>query len=87
MSPWSAKVNALVGQAVTQAGSRLSSPIAAWSSVLRSRLSTVISARRIRWMQKVHFSMMPRLRTVMSLFSWCLIRSGHTGSHQLKNRA
>ena len=40
----------------------------------------------MRWMQKVHFSMMPRLRTVTSGLSWLRSDSGHTGSQKLKNR-
>jgi hypothetical protein len=42
--------------------------------------------RRIRWMQKVHFSMMPRLRTVTSGLSWFFRLSGHSGSQKLKKR-
>ena len=37
-------------------------------------------------MQKVHFSMMPRLRTVTSVLSWLRRVSGHTGSQKLKKR-
>ena len=38
-------------------------------------------------MQNVHFSMMPRLRTVTSGLSWLVRLSGHSGSQKLKKRA
>ena len=41
----------------------------------------------MRCTQKVHFSMIPRLRTVTSGLSWFFRLSGHAGSQKLKKRA
>ena len=45
------------------------------------------STRRIRWTQKVHFSMIPLNRTVTSGLSCSANGSGNSGVNQLKVRA
>jgi len=54
------KVMACVGQADWQAVTTSPSPIA------RPSFSAWMRAAEMRWMQKLHFSMTPRLRTVTS---------------------
>ena len=55
----------------------------------RSASRAVCWAARIRWTQKVHFSMTPRARTVTSGLSWRLSGSGKAFlayANQLKYR-
>src|SRR4051812_6546433 len=66
---------------------------ACWQAVLISpsftgRFSSLAtsSARRIRWMQNVHFSMMPLVRRETSGFSCSFNGLGHDGLNQVKKR-
>ena len=79
--PGSPKTIAPAGQASTQAGvyagGFASPPAAACASW----------AACSRWLQKVHFSTTPRVRVETSGLSVSVSRPGHSGSHQLKDRA
>ena len=71
-------MSAVVGHDWAQAGWTSSRPTS------RPSVLAVTWTRLIRCTQKVHFSMMPFVRTVTSGLSWLFIGSGHSGFQKLK---
>ena len=73
---------AWAGQASTQAGGYA-------TGVFPSPPSEAAFCRAScsRWLQKVHFSTTPRVRVETSGLSVSVSRPGHSGSHQLNERA